>query len=177
MSSRSWLRFAVVLICALVFQVTVLDQIVILGAHPDVMVLIPAAAGLVAGPERGAVVGFVTGLVADLVVSLPFGLSALTFTLVGFGVGLLGMIPASRNDASARFGCCVAAAALGTALYALFAALVNQSGVLGSTAAAAVLVVTLGALVLAYPVIAILGWVLADTSAASYVPSGGSALS
>ena len=37
--------------------------------------------------ETGSVVGFVAGAVADLFLPTPFGLSALTFSLVGFAVG------------------------------------------------------------------------------------------
>jgi len=174
-NARSWLRLFAVVLAAVVFQVAVLDQIVVLGAHADVMVLIPAAAGLVGGPERGAVVGFVTGLVADLVVSLPFGLSALTFTVLGFGVGLLGLLPASRDAMSVRVGACAAAGASGTAFYALAAVFLHQHGVLGASAASAVVIVALGALVLAYPTLVLVRWVLAGSASSSFIPSGGSA--
>jgi rod shape-determining protein MreD len=58
------------------------------GAHPDLLLLLPIAFGFVGGSERGAAMGFVTGLLADLFVGTPFGLSALVYTLVGFGVGM-----------------------------------------------------------------------------------------
>src|SRR5205807_513217 len=67
---------------------------VLAGIHvhrvrPDAMLLVAVLAGLVAGPEKGAVTGFVAGLLADLTLQTPFGLSALVLSLVGFGVGML----------------------------------------------------------------------------------------
>jgi rod shape-determining protein MreD len=177
MSGRNWLRLAAVLMAALIFQVAVLDQIVVLHAHADVMVLITAAAGLVAGPQRGAIVGFVTGIVADLVTPLPFGLSALTFTILGFALGMLRALPLGRDLASARVGACVAASVVGTALYAVIAALVHQHGVLSSQSADVVVVVGLGALILSLPVLALVNWMLAGSANPSFMPSGGSAIS
>lgn len=55
--------------------------------HPQVMLLLAVAGGLLAGPERGALIGFASGLLADLFVHTPLGLSALAFALVGFAVG------------------------------------------------------------------------------------------
>ena len=40
---------------------------------------------MLAGSERGAVVGFVAGLLTDLFLQTPMGLSALTYSVVGFG--------------------------------------------------------------------------------------------
>ncbi len=82
-------RLVLVAVTALTLQEAVLDGIRVRGAHPDVMVLFVIACGFVAGAERGAVAGFVVGLLADAVLPTPFGLSALVFTLVGYGVGSL----------------------------------------------------------------------------------------
>jgi len=84
------LRGRVVLLVAVVLtaQEALMAGLRIRGAHPDLMLLLPIAFGLVAGAERGAAMGFVAGLLADLFVGTPFGLSALVFTLVGFAVGM-----------------------------------------------------------------------------------------
>jgi rod shape-determining protein MreD len=71
----------------LVVQQALMAGLRIHGAHPDLMLLLPIAFGLAGGSERGAAMGFVAGLLADLFVGTPFGLSALVYTLVGFGVG------------------------------------------------------------------------------------------
>ena len=84
------LRGRVVLLVAVVLtiQEALLAGLKIRGAHPDLMLLLPIAFGLVGGSERGAAMGFASGLLADLFVGTPFGLSALVYTLVGFGVGM-----------------------------------------------------------------------------------------
>ena len=58
----------------LLVQSTVGLDITVAGAHPDIMLLLPVAAGMAAGPEEGAVVGFVAGMAADLLLPTPFGL-------------------------------------------------------------------------------------------------------
>src|SRR5216684_1518647 len=89
LTAPSWSRVAIVVVVGILFQVSVLNNIVLLGAHADVMVVIAAAAGIVAGPGRGATIGFVAGCFSDLSVTLPFGFGPLAFTLVGFGSGYL----------------------------------------------------------------------------------------
>src|SRR3954467_11929411 len=78
----------------LLFVVLLIHTSMLAGIHvhrvrPDAMLLVAVLAGLVAGPEKGAVTGFVAGLLADLTLPTPFGLSALVLSLVGFGVGML----------------------------------------------------------------------------------------
>lgn len=178
MTATSWARLVLVLIAALVLQVAVVDQVTVLGSHADLMVLLAAAAGLLAGPERGGLVGFLVGLVADLVVTTPYGLSSLTFVLVGFGFGLLRLAPSAREARTVQVAACVVAGAAGTVLFAFLGALVGQSGMLGRTALDAVVVVTVGSLVLAWPALWAMRWAFSglDRASSSYsVPSGGSA--
>lgn len=178
MTTTSWARLVLVLIAALVVQVAVVDQVTVLGAHADLMVLLAAAAGLLAGPERGGLVGFLVGLVADLVVTTPYGLSSLTFVLVGFGFGLLRLAPSARETRTVQVAACVVAGAAGTLLFGLLGALVGQAGMVGRAALDAVVVVTVGSLLLAWPALWAMGWALGrpDRAASAYgVPSGGSA--
>jgi rod shape-determining protein MreD len=44
---------------------------------------------MLAGSERGAVVGFFAGLITDTFLQTPMGLSAVTYSVVGFGVGAM----------------------------------------------------------------------------------------
>jgi rod shape-determining protein MreD len=85
----SALKVAVVTLTALILQVSLLSTFSYQGARPDVMVLLAVCAGYVAGPEKGAAVGFAAGLAFDVVLATPFGLSALVYTLIGYGVGTL----------------------------------------------------------------------------------------
>jgi rod shape-determining protein MreD len=77
-----------VVLLVLTAQEALMTSVRIGGAHPDLMLLLPIAFGLVAGSEIGAAMGFAAGLLADLFVGTPFGLSALVYTLVGFSVGM-----------------------------------------------------------------------------------------
>ena len=79
--------FAMVLV--LLLQSSLLTQMKLGVVRPDAMVLLPITAGLLGGSERGAVVGFFAGLLTDLFLQTPMGLSALTYSIVGFGVGAM----------------------------------------------------------------------------------------
>ena len=80
-------RVLLIILVAVVVQAPVLDRIQVARAHPDLLLLLPVMAGLVARPGEGAWVGFLAGLAADLALPTAFGLSALVFTLTGFAVG------------------------------------------------------------------------------------------
>ena len=83
-------RAALVLVAALVLQITVLSDLRVFGGLGDLMLALTVAAGLTGGADRGATWGFATGVLYDLVLDTPFGLSALTYALVGYAVGLAG---------------------------------------------------------------------------------------
>ena len=80
-------RILLLILGTILLQGPVLDRMQIFRAHPDLFLLLPVIAGLVAGPGEGAWVGFVAGLAADVPQPTAFGLSALVFTLTGFAVG------------------------------------------------------------------------------------------
>ncbi len=91
MTTRAKLfRAALVLLAALVLQVTMLSDLRVLGALGDLMLALTVAAGLTGGADRGVTWGFATGVLYDLMLDTPFGLSALTYALVGYAVGLAG---------------------------------------------------------------------------------------
>jgi len=83
------LRWTILVVTALVLQVAIAASFPIGGVVIDFMLLIAVCAGMVGGPQRGAVVGFWSGLLYDLARDGRLGLSALAFTLVAFGVGSL----------------------------------------------------------------------------------------
>ena len=84
------LKVAAVVLATLIAQVSFLARFSFDGARPDVLLLLAIVAGLIAGPEKGAIVGFCAGLAFDVVLGTPFGLSAFVYTLVGYVVGRLG---------------------------------------------------------------------------------------
>lgn len=87
---RPRLGVAMVLVVALVIQTTFGDDLRILGVAPDLMLLMAISAGLVCGPNSGAIIGFLAGLLADLsLTTTPIGLNALCWCVVGWVVGTL----------------------------------------------------------------------------------------
>ena len=81
-------RLPPVLLVAVVVHTAVSPNVRVLGVAVDVLLLLAIASGIAGGPERGAAVGFACGLLADCFLQTPFGLSALTYALVGYGVGV-----------------------------------------------------------------------------------------
>ena len=82
-------RTSFVLITLLTIQLGVLANLSIFGVQADLMLLAAIAAGISAGPERGAAIGFASGLMYDLMLQTPFGLSALTYAIMAYLVGSL----------------------------------------------------------------------------------------
>jgi len=80
-------RLALVIFTALILQATLISELRVFHTTGDVMLLLGIAAGLVGGPQRGAVVGFAAGLSFHLLLHTPFGLSALAYCLTGYAVG------------------------------------------------------------------------------------------
>jgi rod shape-determining protein MreD len=73
----------------LVLQTSLFADLDIFGAKAEVVLLLPIAAGIAGGAERGAIVGFIAGLCLDLVVhGTPTGFFALGYTLTGYIVGI-----------------------------------------------------------------------------------------
>ena len=83
-------RPAFVIFVLVTVQTTLLADLDLFGTKADIVMLLPIAAGISGGRERGAIVGFIAGLSLDLVVhGTPTGFFALGYTLVGYIVGML----------------------------------------------------------------------------------------
>jgi rod shape-determining protein MreD len=83
-------KLPVLVLVALLVHAQVLSDVRVAGVHPDLMLLVAVAGGIVAGPSAGAVLGFSVGFLSDLLfLETPLGLSAMVFCLIGYGVGLL----------------------------------------------------------------------------------------
>lgn len=82
-------RPAFVVFVLVLLQTALFSDLDFFGAKADVMLLLPIAAGIAGGADRGATVGFVSGLALDMVVhGTPAGFFALGFTLIGYVVGM-----------------------------------------------------------------------------------------
>ncbi|HXX89961.1 MAG TPA: hypothetical protein VEI83_07045 [Acidimicrobiales bacterium] len=157
MNSADVARTTIVIALVVVVQHTLLDGVRIAGAHPEAMILLPVMAGYVAGPERGATVGFAAGLVADLFLPTTFGLSALVGCLLGYGTGLA---TAGLVRSSWWLPPVVAAAATSAGLtaYAILGTVLGDPRLLTAYLPAALVVAVPAAALLAIPVLRLVAW-------------------
>jgi rod shape-determining protein MreD len=82
-------RLAVLVVLLVVVQVTLFPHLRVADVVPDLGLVAAIAVGFREGPEAGALVGFAAGLAYDLFLSTPLGLSALSYALVGYFVGVV----------------------------------------------------------------------------------------
>lgn len=166
MTARAAVRTVVVIALVLLVQSTVVLEIRVDGMAPDVMVLLPIAAGIAGGATEGALVGFVSGMAADLLVPTPFGLSALVGTLVGFSVGALvagsgGLVREVRGLPTLV---ALAASAVSVMLYAVLGAVLGESQFLHVDLAVAVVIVAVVNALCAGPVVRVMRWAFTPPS-------------
>jgi rod shape-determining protein MreD len=83
----AFLRVGLLLVLAVVLQLSTFSQMPILGGHFDVVVLVVAAVAFYAGALPGCAVGFAAGFLLDLLSGATMGASSLVLTAVGYGVG------------------------------------------------------------------------------------------
>jgi rod shape-determining protein MreD len=118
-------RISLVLVVGLTVQMAMASRLEVLGVQGDLLLLIAVCAGLAAGPDRGATIGFAAGVSFDLLLQSPFGLSALTYALVAYVAG-------SLQDSVLRaawwipVATAAAASALGVILYGVFGTMVGE---------------------------------------------------
>jgi rod shape-determining protein MreD len=73
----------------LVLRDAVFVQLRLFDALPELVLLVVVAVALMEGPEMAAIVGFAGGLLQDMATTYtPLGISALSFVIVGFAVGV-----------------------------------------------------------------------------------------
>ncbi len=176
MSALGRFRMLLLVLLVLVVQRTILDGIVIDHAHPDAMLLVPLVIGYREGPEKGAVAGFLVGLLSDIFLPTPFGLTALTLTVVAYYVGALK--PAGREP-SARWLVplvVAGASAVEVAFFAVLGRILGQPAMLTSSTVAIVSVVAVGNGLLALPVLAAVSWATGDDSRRGGPPARSSAV-
>jgi rod shape-determining protein MreD len=91
----AWLRallLVVLVVTAVILEVSVLPLLGLPGAVPDSVTVTVIAVGVAAGPVRGATTGFLAGVLLDLVPPADgvLGLTAVVLVFVGYLAGLLG---------------------------------------------------------------------------------------
>jgi rod shape-determining protein MreD len=147
----------------LAVQETLMLDIRIGGAHPDMMVLLPMAAGLVGGPGRGATMGFGAGLVADCLLPTPFGLSAFIGTMIGYGVGLA-TVAVDRSSWWLPTAAALVSSVVYEVFYPLFGSILGQPRMLHVSVTRVALVVAVVNALLAVPAVRLIAWALPKVS-------------
>ncbi len=87
--TRLWLRLGALGLGAVILQVAAVSQFTVFGVNADVTPLVVASAGLMTGAVAGSLLGFGMGLFVDMVLVQTLGVSALIYTLIGYGAGRL----------------------------------------------------------------------------------------
>jgi rod shape-determining protein MreD len=146
-----YLRLALVIISAVVLQTTLFTHLRIDGVAPDVGLVATLAVAYEEGPETGAWFGFVMGLAIDCFLTTPLGLSALSFALTGYAVGVFqsGMVRATPRIAPivGFFG-----GLFGGLVFITVGALVGQSGFLSFTSLKTVVIAAVYDALIAVPI-------------------------
>jgi rod shape-determining protein MreD len=81
------LRLIVVGVLTVLLQVSAVTQLEVFGTNADLVPLVIAAVGLLAGSIAGASFGFFAGLFLDLALVQTVGLSSLVYVAVGYWAG------------------------------------------------------------------------------------------
>jgi rod shape-determining protein MreD len=114
------------MILAFALQTTLLQRFTILSVVPQLVLVVVVSLAYVDGERIGMTVGFFAGLLLDL--QLPtgiLGLSALVYTLVGYGVGSLRKY-GTGESVWLPVVVVAGASAVGEASYALMAIILGQ---------------------------------------------------
>jgi rod shape-determining protein MreD len=82
------IRLGFVVLACVVLQTTLFTHLKIDGVAPDVGLVAVLAVAYENGADTGAIFGFIMGLAIDLFLTTPLGLSALSFAVTGYAVGV-----------------------------------------------------------------------------------------
>ena len=86
------LRLGLLILMAVVVQVSGFAGIRVFGSVPDLVPLVVAAVALYGGAVVGAGTGFACGLLVDMALGHNLGVSSLVLSTVGYGVGRYGEV-------------------------------------------------------------------------------------
>ena len=110
LSPGAFVRVGVLLLLAVVLQLSGFSQLGIFGGHIDLVVLVVAATAFYGGSVAGCATGFAAGFLLDLMSGATMGVSSLVLTAVGYGVGRFREV---RDPSHGLLPLAVAAAATG----------------------------------------------------------------
>jgi rod shape-determining protein MreD len=156
------IRLFLVVVMLVVIQTTVFPHLRVFGAAPDLCLLLTIAVAYEDGPDTGAIVGFASGFAVDLFLSSPLGVSALSFAIIGYLVGVFqgGMLRPSGWIAPVLGGI---GGLAGGALFVVVASIAGEDGLLTGHSVQIIVVAAIYDAVLATLVFPIGRWAAHDT--------------
>jgi rod shape-determining protein MreD len=91
-------RLSALIVTTIVLQVALFPHLRLAGRVPELGLVVAVAIAFDHGPEEGAIVGFLCGLGFDFFLSTPLGLTALSYALTAYAVGIFqgGVLRAPR---------------------------------------------------------------------------------
>ena len=167
LAESSLLRVTLVLLTALGVQTSLLAQVRPFGGIVDLLALLAAMAGLIAGPRRGARAAFMFGIGFDLLIATPFGIKGLSYGLAAFAVGMLPDEPI----VNVRFLVPMTAAggaALAVLTEGVVATVFGRSGALSRDLLASIIVTSAVAALLAPPMKRTVRWAMMSADRARF---------
>ena len=84
---RIGLRIALIMVVAVVLQVSFFSYLTLFGTTPNIIPLVAVSLGLLGGAMTGAICGFVLGFILDSVLLVTLGASSLVLLAVGYLAG------------------------------------------------------------------------------------------
>jgi rod shape-determining protein MreD len=82
------IKLAFVVLGCVVLQTTLFTHLRVDDVAPDIGLVAVLAVAYEDGPDSGAIFGFIMGLAIDLFLTTPIGLSAMSFAITGYAVGV-----------------------------------------------------------------------------------------
>lgn len=158
LASREISRLIAIFSTVLLIQIAVVPHFRIAGYIIDLPLIVVVLVSLHLNPPNGALVGFVVGFAVDLVLHTPFGMTALTFAIAGYGTGSVAAQLIERNILTRSLAVALLAASA-TSLFACIGALIGLEYVMRRELGAIALVTAGSAVPLTVLVAPLVRWV------------------
>lgn len=143
-----WFRFLVVALLGVMVQMTVVREMAVRGARPDLVVSLVVVFAMGVGPAGGFAVGATLGLLRDLLSSEPLGLATAVLAMVGAGVSW--RRPASLHGHGLARAMLALLASLGMSAASLAALAAEGAAVVAGTVGEQAAITAVGSAVLAW---------------------------
>lgn len=159
------LKYFAAVVVVTVFQLDLFSDLRVFGVMPELLLGLTVAAGWQGGSDRGAVMGFIAGLLYDLYLPTPFALNALTYALVGYGVGVVAEVLAESTERLVRRLLGMASVCLGLVVFMILGELLGEQNLYNDQFPRILVVATLYTGLFLPLLHLLIGWVVRDDDA------------